>query len=106
LIEKEQGVPGQVGQVAQVAAGVKHLAEAAGLGERPRGILIWQNSSFPWECHVREIDPADMALGRQVAINRVNALTRIDPSKLHLYFDTSLRTISLPDWCRTAYMER
>jgi hypothetical protein len=82
------------------------LAEAAGLGERPRGILIWQNSSFPWECHVREIDPADMALGRQVAINRVNALTRIDPSKLHLYFDTSLRTISLPDWCRTAYMER
>lgn len=82
------------------------LAEAAGFGPRPRGILIWQNASYPWDVHVREIDQADMALGRQVAINRVNALTRLDASKLHLHYDTSLKTISLADWQRQAYLER
>lgn len=80
------------------------LAEAAGLGERPRGILIWQNSSYPWECHVREIDPDDMALGRQVAINRVNALAKLDASKLHLHYDTRLRKLSLADWQRNSYL--
>lgn len=82
------------------------LAEAAGLGERPRGVLVWQNSSYPWECKVRELDPADMALGRQVAVNRVNALAKLDATKLHHHFDTKLKTQSLADWQRNAYLSQ
>jgi len=81
------------------------LAEAAGLGPRRRGILIWQNSSFPYDVHVREIDPHDMDIGRQVAVNRVNALLKLDPTHIERHFDTSLGTISLPDWARNAHLK-
>ena len=82
------------------------LAEAAGFGPRPRGILIWQCSSFPYDVHVREIDPADMRIGRQTAINRVNALSKLDPARLERHFDTQLSTLSLNDWQRTQMLSQ
>ncbi len=80
------------------------LAEAAGFGPRKRGILIWQCSSFPYSVHVREIDPVDMEIGRQVAINRCNALAKLDKRHLDRHYDTSLKISSLPDFARTAML--
>jgi len=78
------------------------LAEAAGFGPRKRGVLIWQRSSFPFDVHVREIDPRDMEIGRMMAVNRVNALARLNAANLESHFDTALRTQSLADWQRNA----
>ncbi len=80
------------------------LAEAAGFGPRKRGILIWQKSSWPYDVHVREIDPVDMEIGRQVAINRCNALAKLDRRHLDRHYDTSLKISSLPDFARTAML--
>lgn len=81
------------------------LAEAAGFGPRPRGVLIWQNSSFPYDVHTREIDPHDMIIGRQVAINRCNTLTRLDARRLEQHFDVQLQTLSMPDWSRNSHLK-
>jgi hypothetical protein len=81
------------------------LAEAAGFGPRSRGILIWQNSSYPYDVHTREIDPKDMAIGRQVAINRCNTLTKLDARRLEQHFDVELKTLSMPDWSRNSHLK-
>ena len=75
-------------------------ATAAGFGPRERGIIIWQRSSFPYDVHVREIAPADMALGRQMAVDRMNILLDLDASQLHRHFDTELRIVELKKWQR------
>jgi hypothetical protein len=81
------------------------LAEAAGFGIRKRAVLIWSRSSFPFDVIVRELDPADMELGRMVVVNRINALLRFDPSRLSDHYDTELKITSQPDWVRTAMMK-
>jgi hypothetical protein len=81
------------------------LAEAAGFGPRPRGILIWQASSLPFDVHVREIDPVDMRIGRQVAINRYHALAAMDKTHLERHYDTALGITSLPEWAREAMLQ-
>lgn len=75
-------------------------AEAAGYGARPRGILIWQRSSYPFDVHVREVDPIDMALGRQLAVDRLNLLLSLDARNLSDHYDAELRVLSLAEWQR------
>lgn len=78
-----------------------HL-EAAGLGHRPRGILIWQRSSYPFDVHVREVDPVDMDLGRMIAVSRLNTLLSLDAARISDHFDTELSVLSLTNWQRTS----
>lgn len=83
----------------------RKLCEAAGLGRRPHAILIWQRSSYPFDVHVRQIDPADLALGDVLVERRIESLKRMDIHDITPHFDTTLRTIPLADWMRASQAE-
>lgn len=76
------------------------LAEAAGLGHRPRGITIFQSSKFPYEVKVREISPDDMMIGRQMAINRTHRLKEMNRLDIKKHIDNELKIINLPEYIR------
>jgi hypothetical protein len=80
------------------------LSEAAGLGPRPRGVLVWQRSKWPYDVKVREIDPHDMDIGRMMAKRRMERLATLDRQALRSYYDTSLKVMSLADWQRNSYL--
>lgn len=79
------------------------LAEIAGLGPRPRGVLIWQNSSYPFEVKTREIPKSQMEIARQLIMGRHRKLQSINPADIRHHFDTTLREMPLPDWAMNAY---
>ena len=81
------------------------MAEAAGFGPRPRGVLIWQDSAFPYEVKVREIPRAQMDAARQVVIKRHKKLLTINPQDMRPHFDTPIQEMPLPDWVMNAYMQ-
>lgn len=78
------------------------LSEAAGLGPRPRAVIIWQRSSYPWDVCVRELDQKQVEIARVVAINRVLSLTKMSQNLLHKWYDVELKTTTLPDWVMNA----
>lgn len=79
-------------------------ATAAGFGPRHRGIIIWQRSTYPYDVCVREIAPADMALGRQMAVDRMNLLMSLDASRLDDHYDEELRVVELKAWQRGGFI--
>lgn len=80
------------------------MAEEAGFGPRPRGVLIWQNSSFPYEVKVREIKRSQMDAARLLLPWRHRKLSEINPCDMRPYFDTPIKEMELPDWAMNAYM--
>jgi hypothetical protein len=81
------------------------LAELAGFGPRPRGVLIWQNSSFPYEVKVRELPTSQMEIARTLIMGRHRKLATINPADMRPHFDTTLKETPLPDWAMNAYMQ-
>jgi hypothetical protein len=81
------------------------LAEIAGFGPRPRGVLIWQNSSFPYEVKIRELPRAQMDVARTLIMGRHRRLQSINPADMRPHFDTRLLQMPLPDWAMNAYMQ-
>lgn len=80
------------------------LVEAAGLNPRPRGVIIWQNSAFPYQVKVREIPGDQMAIARILAQRRHDKLEQINPADMRPHFDMELKEMRLPDWAMNAYM--
>lgn len=80
------------------------LAELAGCGERRRGVLIWQNSQFPYEVKVREFPKAQMDMARNMLSSRHATLQRINPTDMRQHFDTELKEMPSPDWIMNAMM--
>jgi hypothetical protein len=75
------------------------LAEAAGFGSRPRGILIWQNQKFPYEVKTREIPQTTLRHARMSGIKqRIYTLQEITPTDMRPHFDTELKEMPLHDW--------
>lgn len=73
-------------------------AESAGLGPRPRAVLIWQNSKFPYEVKVREIPQAKLESAKREIHDRIAVLQSINPTDLRNHFDTTLREMVWPEW--------
>jgi hypothetical protein len=78
------------------------LAEAAGLGARTRGVLIWQRDSWPYDVHVREIPQKAMHIGRQMCVNRMNRLLAMDATDMRPHFDVELKEMNFPEWMEGA----
>lgn len=76
------------------------LAEKAGHGPRPRGVLFFQSSKYPYEVRCVEISPDDMALGLDLARCRFDRLKTMSPEKIGDFIDKELRMIHLADWQR------
>jgi hypothetical protein len=81
------------------------LAEAAGFGPRPRGVLIWQSSKFPFEVKTREVPQALLRAARLGVIKRrIDVLCQINPSDMRPHFDIELKEMPLHDWQMNAMM--
>ena len=74
------------------------LAEAAGFGARPRGIIIWQKSSYPSQVHCEEISKRSMEAGRAAVLKRLELLRQLNPNELHRHYDDKLNELDLDDW--------
>jgi exodeoxyribonuclease VIII len=81
------------------------LAELAGFGPRPRGVIIWQNASFPFEVKTRELPQTQMSAIRAIILRRHQKLASINPADMRPHFDTTLKETPLPDWAMNAYMQ-
>lgn len=81
------------------------LAEECGLGTRRRAVFIVQNSSMPFDVHVRELSLDDVDIGRQMAKNRVHMLTRMDCKRPELAYDLNIKTLTMRDWMRNSCLE-
>ncbi len=76
------------------------LLEAADMGPIDRHPLIWQRSKFPYDVHVRDIDPLDIEAGKRIIHKRFREMLVMNPLDIANLFDEEIRTISLDPWQR------
>ena len=77
-----------------------NMLQASGETQRDKAILIFQNSSAPFDVHVRIIDNDDINDGKDQYIERITKMNSIDPSNLTGLFDNEVKVISLPKWAK------
>lgn len=80
------------------------MAEAAGYGPRPQGILIWQNSLYPYDVHVRTLEEAVIDIGRRAVMKRIARMQEISRSRLVELMDVKIKPQVLPAWAEAAIM--
>ena len=77
-----------------------NMLRASGQPQRDKAILIFQNSKEPRDVHVRLISEEDLALGRRLAIERMDMLPNLNHRDLRPLFDTEVKVLTLAKWMK------
>lgn len=80
------------------------LAEAAGLGIRDQAVLIWQNSSPPYEVKMRHYTRSEILFAINIIIPaRLQTLRMLNPKNIESLLEQESKPMNVDNWMIEAY---